>query len=321
MDILENCENDSVQSFSFKKIKAMKYGENPHQKAYLYSYDKELDYEILKGSELSYNDILNLTSALEISAEFFDVSACVVVKHANPVSAALAKNIEGAFDKVLDADPIAPFNSTIAFTKLVDMSLAKKLSDISFKIIAAPDFDKDALEELKKSKNVKIIKLNTPLETILRFQQEEIKLTPFGALIQEKNKSCLDVKTFKVITKKKPTQQELEDMIFAYKIVKHVSSSGAVVAKDLRTLGICAGQPDSPSAIEYALNKVCDSPKDSIIACDNTLNSIDNIHIAVQNRVSGIIQPAGSIKDKELINCADKLEISMVSTGIRHIKH
>ena len=309
------------KNYNFKKIKSMKHGENPHQSASLYGFDKELDYEILKGKDISYNNILDLTSALEISAEFFDVAACTIVKHANPVAVALAKDIEDAFDKVLDSDTIAPFGGVVAFTRRVELSLAKKLSAISIKIIIAPDFEKSALEELDKSKNLKILKLNTPLNEILKFQNEEIKLTPFGALIQEKNTSCLDVNTFKVMTKKKPQQTEVEDMIFAFKIVKHVSSCAVVVAKNLRTLGICAGQPDSTGAIEFALNKVCDSPKDSVVASDTTITSVDNIHIAVQNRVCGIIQPAGSIKDKELVNCADKFELLMVSTGIRHYKH
>lgn len=307
--------------YNFKEIKKFKHGENPQQNASLYRYDKELDYEIIEGKELTYNNILDLTVALEISAEFFDVCACTIVKHANPTAVALAKNIEGAIDKALDSDPVTPFNSVVAFTRKIEASVAKKLKAITPKIIIAPDYTTEAINELKSTKNIKIIKLNTPPEEILRFQQEEIKLTPFGALIQEKNKTCLDVETFKVITKKKPQQAELEDMIFAFKVVKHVHSSAVVVAKDLRTLGICAGQADSATALAFALNKVCDSTKDSVVASDTTLTSVDNINIAIQNRVSGIIQPAGSIKDKELINCADKYELSMVSTGIRHFKH
>ena len=155
------------KNYNFKKIRTLEFGENPHQKASLYSFDKELNYEILNGSKLSYNNILDLTTALEISAEFFDVAACCIVKHINPVSTALAKDIEGAFDKAIDSDPIAPFRATIAFTRRVEISLAKKLSAIPIRIIIAPDFEKSALEELKKSKNLKIIKLNTPLNEIL----------------------------------------------------------------------------------------------------------------------------------------------------------
>ncbi|MBQ8476345.1 bifunctional phosphoribosylaminoimidazolecarboxamide formyltransferase/IMP cyclohydrolase [bacterium] len=312
---------ENQKNYNFKKIKSLRYGENPHQKASLYSYSKELDYEILNGKELSYNNILDTTSALEIAAEFFDVCACVIVKHTNPCAVALSSNIELAFDKALDSDPISPFGGIVAFTKTVELSLAKKLSAMFLEVIIAPDFAPDALEELKRKKNVRIIKLNTKLESILNFQEEEIKLTPFGALIQEKNNKDLDINTFKVITKKKPEQNELEDMIFAFKVVKHVKSNAIVVAKDLRTLGICGGQTNRVSSVEIALNRVCDSPKGSVLASDGFFPAIDNIQVAAQNRVSAIIQPAGSIKDKDVIECADKLGLSMVATGIRHFKH
>lgn len=309
------------KNYNFKKIRNFKHGENPHQKASLYNFDKELNYEILKGSELTFNDIINATCAIEISGEFFDVASCVIIKYANPCAVALASNIEGAFDKVLDADPISLFGGICSFTRKVELPLAKKISAISPEIIIAPNYSDEAITEFEKNKNLKIIKLNTPFDQILNFQNEEIKLTPFGALVQEKNTACLDVNTFKVISKKKPEQSELEDMIFAFKVVKHVKSGAIVVAKNLRTLGICAGQPNSATSVEFALQKVCDSPKDSIIASDDAFSSTDNIQIAAQNRVSGIIQPAGTIKDKEIIECANKLNICMVATGIRHVKH
>ena len=233
----------------------------------------------------------------------------------------LSSNIESAWDKALDSDPISPFGGIVAFTKKVELSLAKKLSAMFLEVVVAPDFEQDALDELKKKKNLRVIKLNTPYQDILRFQKEEIKLTPFGALVQEKNKLCLDVDTFKVVTKKKPQQQELEDMIFAFKVVKHVKSNAIVVAKDLRTLGICGGQTNRVGAVEIALNRVCDSPKGSVLASDGFFPAIDNIQVAAQNRVSAIIQPAGSIKDKDVIAEADKLGLSMIATGIRHFKH
>ena len=309
------------KNYNFKKIHDLRYGENPHQKAALYSFDKEIDYEILGGKELSYNNILDAAAALEISAEFFDVAACTIVKHTNPCAVALAKDVNCAFDKAMDSDPISPFGGIFAFTKKVELPLAKKLSAMFTEVIIAPDFDNDALDELKRKKNVRIIKLNTPFEDILKFQDEEIKLTPFGALIQEKNTQCLNVETFKVVTKKKPEQEEVEDMIFAYKVVKHVKSNAIVIAKGLRTLGICGGQTNRVAAVEYALSKVCDSPKGSVLASDGFFPAIDNIQVAAQNRVSAIIQPAGSIKDDDVIKAADKYDIAMITTGIRHFKH
>ena len=315
-----NLEQD-FKTLNLKKIQNLRYGENPHQKAALYHYDKELDWELLGGKELSYNNIIDTSSALEITAEFFDVAACVIVKHTNPCAVALSSDIESAFDKALDSDPISPFGGIVSFSQKVEFSLAKKLNAMFLEVVIAPDFEDSALEELKKKKNLRIIKLNTPLKELLNFQNEEVKLTPFGALVQEKNKKNLDVETFKVITKKKPQQQEVEDMIFAYKVVKHVKSNAIVVAKDLRTLGICGGQTSRVASVEIALQKVCDSPKGSVLASDGFFPAIDNIQVAAQNRVSAIIQPAGSIKDKDVIACADKLGLSMIATGIRHFKH
>lgn len=310
-----------MKTYNFNKIQNLKFGENSHQEASLYSADKELDWVLLNGSEILFEDFLNATLALEISAEFYDVNAITVVKHQTPVVVALANNLENALNKALDSDPISPLGATIAFTKEVDSKLATALCEIPINLIIAPSFEENALEQFKKIKTIKLIKINTPLKEVLSFNQEEIKQTPFGTLIQEKNTKDLDVKTFKVITKKKPTQQELEDMIFAYKIAKHSKSCAAVVAKDLRTIGICTSEPNYDSAVEIALNKVCDSPKDSIVALDGVLSSKAAIQIMAQNRAISLIQSAGSLKDDEIIKYADTYGISVISTGITHYKH
>lgn len=312
---------NNEQAYYFNKLQNLRYGENPHQSASLYSYKKELDWNLLNGKEMSYNNFLDATVALEIVAEFFDVSAIAVVKHSNPCAVALASNIEQAFDKTLDSDPISPFKSTVATTKEITLSLAKKLRPMNLEVIIAPSYNSEALEELKKNKNLRILKINTPLCEILKFQDEEIKLTPFGALIQEKNNKDLDIKTFKVMTKKKPEQSELEDMIFAHKVAKHAKSNAIVVAKDLRTIGICTGQPNKIDALEVALNRVCDSNKEAVVATDGTLETAESILIMAQNRISSVIQVAKSTKDAEIAKLADKYNISMISTGIRHYKH
>lgn len=310
-----------MKTYNFNKIQNLKFGENAHQEASLYSADKELDWVLLNGSEILFEDFLNATLALEISAEFYDVNAIVITKHQTPVVVALANNLENAFSKALDSDPTSPFGATIAFTKEVDSKLAKVLCEMPINLIIAPSFEDSAIEQFKKIKNIKIIKINTPLKEILSFNQEEIKQTPFGTLIQEKNTKDLDPKTFKVTTKKKPTQQELEDMIFAYKIAKHSKSCAAIIAKDLRTIGICVAQPSYDDAIVLSINKVCDSLKDSIVALDGVLSSKTAIQIMAQDRISSLIQSGGSAKDEEIIELANKYEISIVSTGITHYKH
>ncbi len=314
-------EENSAKAFYFEKEKELRYGENPHQKAALYTYKNKLDYSILNGKELSYNNIQDSTYALEIAAEFYDVAATVIIKHTIPCAVALASNLELSFDKAMDADPISPFGGVFAFTKTIEAPLAKKLASMFLEVILAPDFTPEALEILKTKKNVRIIQIHTPLKELLNFNSEEIKITPFGVLIQQKDTKELDPKTFKVVTKKKPEQKEVEDMIFAFKVVKHVKSNAIVIAKDLRTLGIAGGQTNRVGAVEIALNRVCDSPKGAVLASDGFFPAIDNIQVAAQNRISAIIQPGGSIKDAEVIETCNKYEISMITTGIRHFNH
>lgn len=309
------------KTYNFNKIQNFKCGENVHQEANLYSFNKQIDFEIINGNLLTYNNILDATCGLEIAAEFFDVAACVISHHANPSAVALANTIENAFDKVLDADTLCVFDSVITFTREINENLAKKLSQMKLKVLIAPSFSSGAIEILKGVKNLKLVKINTPLQEIPTYYQEEIKITPFGALIQQKDTKELDVETFKVATKKKPEQGEVEDMIFASKIAKHAKSSAIVIAKDLRTLAICAGQSNSINALEVAINRVCDSTKNSVVAFDGAIKSIEDIQLIAQNRISGVIQSGGTSKDSEVIALADKLEVSIITTGIKHIKH
>lgn len=312
---------DDKKIYNFDKIQNFKCGENVHQEAALYCFDKKIDWEIISGNLLTYNNILNATVGIETAAEFFDVAACVVSHHENPSAVALANNIENALDKVLDADTLCVFDSTITFTREINETLAKKLSQLKLKLLIAPSFSNSALEILKKVKNLKLLKINTPYQEIPTYYQEEIKITPFGALIQQKDVKELDVETFKVVTKKKPEQAELEDMIFAFKVARHAKSSAVVIAKDLRTIGICAGQSNSLNALEVAINRVCDSVKNSVVALDGAIKSIEDIQLMAQNRISGVIQSGGTSKDNEIISLADKMDLSIVTTGIKHIKH
>lgn len=311
----------SSVAFYLDKISDLRYGENPHQKAALYSYDKQLDYEILNGKEMSYNNMLDATAALGITAEFFDVNCCAIIKHTNPCGVALGKSIEDAWKKALDCDPLSAFGGIVAFTKEVDDTVAKHLTSMFLEIVIAPSYSQSALDILKTKKNLRVIKINTPYDKFSNFVPQEVKFTPFGALVQEKDIQELDPDKFKIVTKQKPTQEQIEDMVFAFKVAKHVKSNGIVVAKDLRTLGICGGQTSRVGAVEIAINRVCDSPKDAVLASDGFFPAIDNIHIAAQNRIAAIIQPAGSIKDKEVIETADKMGLVMATTGIRHFKH
>lgn len=329
---------NEVKNFSFEKIQDLRYGENPHQEAGLYSHNTPhpnphtlrgegasshhvADYEILWGKELSYNNILDITAAVNIVSEFYDVPSVAIVKHTAPCGVALGKDLLEAYTKALDCDPISAFGGIVAFSQPVTKEIAMLLNSVFLEVVIAPDFDEDALEILKGKKNLRIVKLNTTLEDYKKIQNEEIKITPFGVLIQNSDKKELDKDTFKVVTKAKPTAEQIEDAIFAWKVAKHAKSNAIVVAKDFKTLAIGQGQTNRVCAMEWALDYACDESKDAVIASDGFFPAIDNIQAAAQGRIALIIQPGGSIKDKDVIDEADKYKIAMITTSIRHFRH
>lgn len=312
---------DHYLSINTRKIKELRYGENPHQKSSLYEIENQISYEILNGKELSYNNYLDMTSALNIISEFYDVASCAIVKHNTPCGVALGKDINEAYLKALDCDPISAFGGIVALSRTIDKTLAKNLVSIFLEVVIAPDFTQDALDILKTKKNLRLIKLNTPLESYKKIVNKEIKVTPFGILVQDIDNKDLNKETFKIVTKQKADETMIEDMIFAWKVAKHVKSNAIVIAKDFKTLGISGGQTSRIEAVEIALNKACDQAKDAVLASDGFFPAIDNIEAAAQNRIRGIIQPGGSIKDKDVIDTADKYSITMVTTSIRHFRH
>lgn len=312
---------EEFKNYSFEKIQDLRYGENPHQNAELYKSEFTVDYEILWGKELSYNNILDMTSAVNIISEFYDVPAVAIIKHTAPCGVALGKDISDAYKKAFDCDPISAFGGIVAFTQKVNIGIAKHLNSVFLEVIIAPDFDEEALEILKSKKNLRIVKLNTTLEDYKKTSYEEIKITPFGVLMQDSDKKELDKDTFKVVTKIKPTAEQIEDAIFAWKVAKNAKSNAIVIAKDFKTLAIGQGQTSRIASMEWALDYACEGAKDAVIASDGFFPAIDNIQAAAQCRIGLIIQPGGSIKDNEVIAEADKFNIAMITTGIRHFKH
>ena len=313
--------NDNYEKFFDAEPLALKYGENPHQKAFIYINNDNAQFENLSDVELSYNNLLDINCAALIAAEFYDVNAAVIVKHNTPCGAALGKTLNEAYLKAFDTDPVSTFGATISFSKTVDKEIAKHASSVFLDAVIAPDFDPDALEILKKNEALRIIKLITPYKTIRTMQEQEIHITPFGTLVQETDNKELDKDTFKVVSKTKPDAEMIEDMVFAWKIAKHVKTNAVVVAKDFKTLSIVGGQTSRIDAVETALNRACDGAKKAVIACDGFIPAIDSIQAAAQCRIGGIIQTGGTHKDKDVVDAANKYEIAMITTGIRHFKH
>lgn len=301
------------------KLFDLQYGENPHQKAEIFS-GNILDYEIIANKQLTYNNMLDINAAAEIVSEFYDVSAVVIVRHAMPCAAALGATIEEAYLKAVDCDPVSAFGGVAAFTKKLDKNMAKQLSSMFLEVVIAPDFDESVIDTLSE-KNMKLIKIKTPLKDYKSYINKEIKITPFGILAQETDKSALEKDSFKLVSKKKPTTEIVEDMVFAWKIAKNARSNAAVIVKDLKTVGMAQGETNRINAIDIALDRACEGSKDAILATDGALSTTDAIFDAAQGRISAIIQPGGSAKDKEVIAAANKYELIMITTGIRQFKN
>lgn len=321
--LLEESEEEMPQVFSvnLEKVQDLRYGENPHQKAALYKQPSNINFEVLNGKELSYNNMVDLSSALNIVSEFIDIPAACIIKHNNPCGVALGRTITEAYLKAHFCDPISAFGGIIGLNEPVTKEIAEHAVQIFFEVIVAPDFTEEALEILKTKKNLRLVKIPVSFIEYRQAQKYTIKDLPFGTLIQDADKAELTTDNFKVATTNKPTEKQIEDMIFAWKVVKHVGSNAIVVAKDLRTIGIGMGQTSRIASMEIALNQACDEAKDAVVASDGFFPATDNIHAAVQSRIGAIIQPGGSIKDADVIAESQRYDIPMILTGLRHFKH
>lgn len=306
---------------NIEKIVDFKCGENRQQSASLYKNESSIEWEVLNGAELTYKNYLDMTMLVEILGEFFDVFATAVTKSGLICGVALGKTLVDSYAKSVDSNPIGAIDSCVGFSKIVDERTAKKLVQCQFELVLATGFDKEALEILKKNETLKIVKINTPLEEIKISVSQELKITPFGVLEQDSDRADFKKDSFKVQTKKKPEQEQLEDAIFAFKVAKYAKSNAVVIAKDFKTLSIGQGETSFAEACQGAMDYACDSTKDAVIATDSAINNIDVIHAAARGRVALIIQSGGTINDKKITEQCDKYEIAMVTTGIEHFKN
>ncbi len=321
-------------SVQYKKIQDLRYGENPHQRAAFYATQNPAVGSLstakqLQGKELSFNNIMDLNSALELSREFHEPT-CIIIKHNNPCGAAMSKNgLMAAYDLALACDSKSAFGGIIGFNKPVTGELAEKMTAMFLEAVIAPGYDEAALAAFKKKKNLRILEIAKPQKTKAgecdcgsSCDCLDIKRVSGGVLIQTADKECAsDLKT---VTKRGPTEKELEDLIFAWNVAKHVKSNTIVLAKDSATIGVGAGQMSRIDSTRIAVMKAADaglSVKGSVMASDAFFPFPDNVEMAAKNGVTAIIQPGGSIRDDEVIKAADASNIAMVCTGIRHFRH
>lgn len=318
--LAEQTGDKPFKAFNFEKIKDLEAGENTHQKAAIYKNERMIDYEVLNDKELSFNDIINVTEVMNIISEFFDVNAVAVVRHTKPCGVALGRSLYDAYTKAFDCDPVSCFSGTFGFSKPVDYEVAKHINSMSVEVIVAPDFEEKALELFAENPEIKLVKLNTTLAEYKKLTSEEIIITPFGTLVQDSNSSELSKDLFQVVTQVKPTAEQIEDAVFAWKVVKHAKTNAVVIARDFKTTAISQGNPNSLQAVESALNYACDGSKEAVLASDDVIPAEDCVYAAAQGRISVIIQPGGSIKDGKIIEICDKYGVAMITTGIKNYR-
>lgn len=305
------------------KVADLRYGENPHQIAALYGLgSRRTDFEALHGKELSFNNILDMQAAWNIATEFTENAACAIVKHNNPCGVAISTHSQrDAFQRALDTDPLSAFGGVVAFNRPVTEETARHLKEIFLEVIVAPDFEEGAFDVLSNKKNLRLVKRLFPLPQTSRPEFKQVTDELFLAQCVDEARQSDRMGAFKVATDRKPTDAQLEDMVFAWKIVKHVKSNAIVLAKAGKTVGIGGGQTSRIGALESALKLACDQANSAVMASDGFLPHEDNVYAAAQARIGAIIQPGGSVKDAEVIRLANQYEIAMVTTGIREFRH
>ncbi len=299
----------------------LRYGENPHQKGAFYikeNGDAISNAIQLQGKKLSYNNILDANSAIECIKEFEEPSA-VIIKHATPSGIACAETIEKAWEYAYETDIYSPFGGVVAFNREINGRLAEKLSKVFLEVIIAPSFSKEALEIFSKKRNLRLLKVNGIEQK--RKKEIEIRSVGGGFLIQEKDIKEFRPEEWKVVTRKKPSREDINSMLFGMKCVRHVKSNAVVFVKGKRTVAIGGGQTARIDAVWIAVHKGKDKIKGSIMASDAFFPFRDAIDVAAKAGVRAIVQPGGSIRDKEIIEAANEHGIIMVFTGQRCFLH
>lgn len=315
-------------SMTFERVQSMRYGENPHQQAAFY---KEVGnnsgmltgIEQLHGKELSFNNINDTHGALELLKEY-DEPTIVACKHSNPCGVASGKTIYEAYMKAYNTDPVSIFGGIVVSNRTIDKETAEEISKIFLEIVLAPDFTDEAFEIISKKKNIRILKL----KDVEKKQPEtafDVKKVSGGILIQDIDNKLLDG-DLKVVTERKPTEKEMEDLLFTWKIVKFVKSNGIAIGKDKQSVGIGPGQVNriwaTEQAIEHGTTQLGeDVVKGAVLASDAFFPFKDCVEAAAKAGITAIIQPGGSVRDEESIEACNKYGIAMVFTGMRHFRH
>lgn len=335
-------------TIALKKAYGLRYGENPHQKAAFYLEQNVRQPQAvlasltqLKGPEISFNNLLDFDAALNILSNF-TAPTVAIMKHTNSCGLASHANLAEAYRRALAGDPVAAFGGVVASNQVIDLATAREIDQTHYDAIIAPEYEKEALELLRRKRSLRLVKIPLQYHSALftprhsegakrpknlaqgKLREEshfDFRYIQGGFLIQTPDLFTESELQPRTVTNRQPTEQELSDLLFAWKVVKGIKSNAIVIAKDKTLLGMGAGQPSRVVSVELALKRAGEQAKGSVLASDAFFPFADGPELAISHGVTAIIQPGGSVRDKEVIAVANKYDVAMVFTGIRHFRH
>ncbi len=322
----EGQEFSDILNISAKRKQSLRYGENPHQNAAFYTFSGQKGIGVatqIQGKELSYNNINDADAALQLSLEFTD-PASVIIKHANPCGVAVGSNLLDSYKKALASDPVSAFGGILAFNRVLEEDVAAEIAKMFVEAVIAPDASDKAREILAKKKNMRLLLTGDDMQVSKALTYKSVM---GGLLVQENDMEESVANDLQIVTKRKPSDDEIAQLLFAFKVCKHVKSNAIVLVKDNATIGIGAGQMSRVDSSRIAALKASDCKENpdraqgSILASDAFFPFADGVEQAAAAGVTAIIQPGGSIRDEEVIKAADDSGIAMVFTGKRHFRH
>jgi phosphoribosylaminoimidazolecarboxamide formyltransferase/IMP cyclohydrolase len=302
---------------SFKKVTDLRYGENPHQKAAMYSDGSTsgvANARQVQGKELSYNNIVDLQAAWDLAQEF-EEPVCAIIKHTNPSGTATGETLAEAYKRALECDPVSAFGGVIGVNRPVDVAAAEEMAKLFLEVIAAPSFEPAAIEKFSAKKNLRLVEItNSP-------QKWTLKNVSGGMLVQDADLHQLKESDLKVVTKRPPTAEEKRALLFAWRVCKHVKSNAILYARDGQTVGVGAGQMSRVDSCRLGAQKAVLPLKGTVAASDAFFPFPDGVEEIAKAGATAIIQPGGSVRDQEVIEAADRLGLAMIFTGVRHFRH
>ena len=306
-------------SWTMNKIADLRYGENPHQKAALYQTSTSggiANAAVLAGKEMSFNNYVDAEAAWQLVCDF-EETACAIIKHTNPSGVGLGETLAEAYKKALATDPVSAFGGIVAFNRAVDAAAAEEVTKIFTEVVIAPDYDAAALEILRAKKNLRVIRMSDVKEP----SGVELKQIGGGMLVQTRDDHKLNPAELNVVTTRKPTDDEIRALLFAWVVCKHTKSNAIVYARADQTVGVGAGQMSRVDSVKIGAMRAQLPVAGSVLASDAFFPFRDGIDEAARHGITAVIQPGGSVRDEEVIAAANEHGLAMVFTGVRHFKH